>query len=318
MRVASIASGPRARTLDRADRVPAADHRVRRDQGSRARRRVGDTRRLRSRARSSRCAELRTQVGVLQRATEMLKRVVEQSRRQPAQSAGTGRRRRDGDLERGRRRLQVRRLRGRSFAASDDASSKNARAPMCRCSPALATCSTSAAAAASFWRRSRTRGVTRARVDTQHRNGRGRARARARRDGAPTRSAISSSLPDESLGGIIATQVVEHLEPSYLMRLLDAAAQKLRAGRADRARDDQPGVLARVLQQLHPRLHARPPGASRDAAVPAARQRLRAGGDSVQRAGARAHEDENGRSPGRGARLGRAGVEGDGADRRTP
>jgi 2-polyprenyl-3-methyl-5-hydroxy-6-metoxy-1,4-benzoquinol methylase len=39
-----------------------------------------------------------------------------------------------------------------------------------------------------------------------------------------------SSLPDESLGGIIATQVIEHLEPSYLMRLLDAAAQKLQPG----------------------------------------------------------------------------------------
>jgi 2-polyprenyl-3-methyl-5-hydroxy-6-metoxy-1,4-benzoquinol methylase len=39
-----------------------------------------------------------------------------------------------------------------------------------------------------------------------------------------------SSLPDESLGGMIATQVIEHLEPSYLMRRLDAAAQKLQPG----------------------------------------------------------------------------------------
>src|SRR5207247_4823756 len=36
--------------------------------------------------------------------------------------------------------------------------------------------------------------------------------------------------PDRSLGGIVATQVVEHLEPSYLMHLLDAAARTLRAG----------------------------------------------------------------------------------------
>jgi SAM-dependent methyltransferase len=36
-----------------------------------------------------------------------------------------------------------------------------------------------------------------------------------------------AALPDESLGGVIATQVIEHLEPSYLMRLLDLAAQKL-------------------------------------------------------------------------------------------
>ena len=36
------------------------------------------------------------------------------------------------------------------------------------------------------------------------------------------------SLPDASLGGLIATQVVEHLEPAYLMQFLDAAAQKLK------------------------------------------------------------------------------------------
>jgi 2-polyprenyl-3-methyl-5-hydroxy-6-metoxy-1,4-benzoquinol methylase len=38
------------------------------------------------------------------------------------------------------------------------------------------------------------------------------------------------ALPDASLGGLIATQVVEHLEPSYLMALLDAAAAKLLPG----------------------------------------------------------------------------------------
>jgi O-antigen chain-terminating methyltransferase len=38
------------------------------------------------------------------------------------------------------------------------------------------------------------------------------------------------SLPDGSLGGIIATQVVEHLDPPYLMRLLDIMAQKLQQG----------------------------------------------------------------------------------------
>lgn len=39
-----------------------------------------------------------------------------------------------------------------------------------------------------------------------------------------------SSLADGSLGGAIATQVVEHLEPSYLMRLLDTLARKLTPG----------------------------------------------------------------------------------------
>jgi O-antigen chain-terminating methyltransferase len=36
--------------------------------------------------------------------------------------------------------------------------------------------------------------------------------------------------PDGSLGGLFAAQVVEHLEPGYLMRLLDAAYHKLRPG----------------------------------------------------------------------------------------
>jgi SAM-dependent methyltransferase len=39
-----------------------------------------------------------------------------------------------------------------------------------------------------------------------------------------------SALPDASLGGLIAVQVVEHLEPSYLMRALDIAYYKLRPG----------------------------------------------------------------------------------------
>lgn len=38
------------------------------------------------------------------------------------------------------------------------------------------------------------------------------------------------SLPDGSLGGLFAAQVVEHLEPRYLTQLLDAAYDKLRPG----------------------------------------------------------------------------------------
>ena len=37
-------------------------------------------------------------------------------------------------------------------------------------------------------------------------------------------------LPDASLGGLFAAQVVEHLEPAYLLRFLDLAFQKLRPG----------------------------------------------------------------------------------------
>src|SRR5207342_3449541 len=39
-----------------------------------------------------------------------------------------------------------------------------------------------------------------------------------------------AGLPDESIGGVIATQVVEHLEPSYLFKLLDALSRTLRQG----------------------------------------------------------------------------------------
>jgi SAM-dependent methyltransferase len=39
-----------------------------------------------------------------------------------------------------------------------------------------------------------------------------------------------TALADQSIGGIIATQVVEHLSASYLMRLLDASNRALRPG----------------------------------------------------------------------------------------
>ena len=42
--------------------------------------------------------------------------------------------------------------------------------------------------------------------------------------------AYVASLADASIGGAIATQVVEHLEPRYLMQLVDALSQKLRRG----------------------------------------------------------------------------------------
>lgn len=42
--------------------------------------------------------------------------------------------------------------------------------------------------------------------------------------------AYLEALPDESLGGLFTAQVVEHLEPQYLMRLLDTAYRKMRPG----------------------------------------------------------------------------------------
>jgi SAM-dependent methyltransferase len=49
-----------------------------------------------------------------------------------------------------------------------------------------------------------------------------------------------ASLPDESLGGVFAAQVVEHLQPAYLLRFLELAVLKLRPD----------GVL--VLETLNP------------------------------------------------------------------
>jgi len=42
--------------------------------------------------------------------------------------------------------------------------------------------------------------------------------------------AYVTALPDESIGGVIATQVVEHMEPGYLLRLLEALSRGLRRG----------------------------------------------------------------------------------------
>src|SRR5262245_7342281 len=55
---------------------------------------------------------------------------------------------------------------------------------------------------------------------------------RGKRLQAETGDALAylGGLPDSSLGGLFAAQVVEHLEPRYLMRLLDSAFDKLRPG----------------------------------------------------------------------------------------
>jgi SAM-dependent methyltransferase len=42
--------------------------------------------------------------------------------------------------------------------------------------------------------------------------------------------AYLDALADDTLGGIVATQVIEHLEPAYLTRLIDSASRTLRPG----------------------------------------------------------------------------------------
>lgn len=55
---------------------------------------------------------------------------------------------------------------------------------------------------------------------------------RARGLSADKADALSylSALPDESLGGLFAAQVIEHLQPDYLMALVEVAARKIRPG----------------------------------------------------------------------------------------
>jgi SAM-dependent methyltransferase len=73
----------------------------------------------------------------------------------------------------------------------------------------------------------REHGVTARGIDLNH-----EMVARCQADGLDVAEADALSylngLPDESLGGLIATQVVEHLPPDYLLRLLTVAFDKLR------------------------------------------------------------------------------------------
>jgi len=71
--------------------------------------------------------------------------------------------------------------------------------------------------------------------------------------------AYLQACADESIGGLIATQVVEHLEPSYLLRLLDAAARKMRAGAPIVIETINPGCwLAFFSSYIRDFTHVRP------------------------------------------------------------
>ena len=97
-------------------------------------------------------------------------------------------------------------------------------------------------------------------------------------------------LPDASLGGMFAAQVIEHLDPQYLIRLLAVAFQKLRPGSKNRPRNDQPAVLVRLFRQLSPRHHPRAAAASRHLAVLARGQWVSAHHRPLQRAISRARQ----------------------------
>ena len=116
-------------------------------------------------------------------------------------------------------------------------------ATMCRCSPAPSpTVVDLGCGRGEFLRLLEAQGIAARGVDV---NDEMIAAARAHGLDAVHGDALAflASIPDESLGGLIATQVIEHLEPAYLMRLLQAARRALGPG-ADRGRDDQSGLLA--------------------------------------------------------------------------
>ena len=130
------------------------------------------------------------------------------------------------------RELEVSGVRRRRFAA------RRATSPIgwpatSRCSRRPATCSTSAAAAASSSTAARGPRHQRARHRPQPRDGRDLPGARPRRRARRRADAICASLPDESLGGLFAAQVVEHLPPDYLLAFLNEA--RACCGRARRS-----------------------------------------------------------------------------------
>ena len=195
--------------------------------------------------------ELRTALGVVQQAAHTLKREIARlSGDKRCESRIPNPESRPEFSIRRSRQPQVRRLRGSvsRFAGRDSPSraagtcrfSTGERCPGCRV---------------------RTRRVPRAaararRARARHRYQPGDGR-RVPRKGlqAETGDALAylRALPDSSLGGLFAAQVVEHLEPA----LSDAAARRrLRQApprRADCPRNDQPGVLVRLLRKLHSR-----------------------------------------------------------------
>ena len=128
--------------------------------------------------------------------------------------------------------------------------------------------------------------------------------ARASRSSRPTRSPTSRRSPDGSLGGIFAAQVVEHLPPAALFRLLELAAREAPPRRPARRRDDQPALAARpplLLRRPDARAAARP----RDARAARAAGRLPRGRDPLpQRAAPRRRRRRaDPRDPLRAARL---------------
>ena len=71
------------------------------------------------------------------------------------------------------------------------------------------------------------------------------------------------ALPDASLGGVVCSQVVEHLPPERLPELMQLAHAKLRTGAIAGHRDTQSGMPGDFCDALLPRPHASPSHSAR-------------------------------------------------------
>ena len=102
--------------------------------------------------------------------------------------------------------------------------------------------------------------------------------------------AYLESLDDGSLGGIFAGQVVEHLPPATLLRLLQLAASKLRPGGLLVAETINP-LSPLALRSYFAGPHARPAARSRDAGAAGEAGRLPRGRDALPERARRAARD---------------------------
>mgnify|MGYP003694720153 CR=1 FL=1 len=100
-------------------------------------------------------------------------------------------------------------------------------------------------------RRAARRRRPRARRRLERRDGRrSRARARSRRRARRRARVSSSAAATNRSAAPIATQVIEHLEPAYLLRLIDAASRALRPDAPIVLETINPACWLGVLQQL--------------------------------------------------------------------
>ena len=169
--------------------------------------------------------ELHTQVGVLQRAVEMLKRRAAEPA--PSNASSSGARPVSADLPR-----QDDDYKYVGFEDEFRGSDREIAARLRAYAPIFAGASDVldvGCGRGEFLAVLKEAGITAAGVDA---NADMAAAACARGVRAVHADALSylDSLPDGALGGLIAAQVVEHLEPRYLMRLIDATARTLRPG----------------------------------------------------------------------------------------